>query len=143
MAACQHDIKLETLFKEEHVKLLKQKLFTAVASKPLPQFFVYGWRLLRIYTSKKLKILIIVRCAMKTKEVASLSSWQNIIGTTNVCLANFMRRIFPYYPFNTLLLVLGVLNGQKNGGFESPNPVCNQPNGIQEAVYLRHQFQQT
>ena len=89
MAACQHDIKLETLFKEEHVKLPKQKLFTTAASKLLPQFFVYGWRLLRIYTYKKLKILFIVQCAMKTKEVASLSSWQNIIDTTNACLANF------------------------------------------------------
>lgn len=110
MAACQHDTKLETLFKEEHVKLPKQNLFTAVASKPLPQFFVYGWRLLGIYTSKKLKIRIIVQCAVETKEVASLSSWQSIIGTTNVCLANFMRRIFSYYPFNTLLRVLGVRN---------------------------------
>ena len=46
--------------------------------------FVYGWRLLRIYTSKKPKMLIIVQCIVKTKEVASLSSWQSIIGTANV-----------------------------------------------------------
>ena len=41
MAAGQHDIKLKSLFKEEHVKLLKQKLFTAVASKPYPRFCLW------------------------------------------------------------------------------------------------------
>lgn len=107
MAMCQHDMKLESLFKEDHVKRQRQKLFVTEASKLSLQFFVCGWRHLIIYTSKNPKILTIVQCTVKAKEVPGL-------GKISLTQPRFVWQIshasvFPYCLFTTSLEVLGLL----------------------------------
>lgn len=107
MAMCQHDIKLESLFKEDHVKRQRQKLFVTEAIKLSLQFFVCGWRQLRIYTSKNPKILIVVQCTVKMKEVPGL-------GKISLTQPRFVWQIsddsiFAYCLFTTSLEVLGLL----------------------------------
>lgn len=109
MATCQHDIRLEGLFREGHVKLLRQKLLATEAGQAyILQFSAYGWRRLYVYTSKKPNILITVQCMMKTKEAPGLSSWQNFIDTTDVSWADFMRHHF-------LLMTVRQFSGSSKG----------------------------